>query len=275
MKNKYNSITSWQVFDSWYLPKSIKKDLNWSIFEELVPLHNAIIEKQYKVLFPLLDKWNGLLKDLDADPTFKNWNNFRPLRLSREEDWVDWLAFLIETSTTGIFSKELLQIKSVRNYANPKKVLREDIYKSYRADLIIEWENENYTHIEVKIGDPNLKKTFPTSEVFQQKFKIKKTKWTNFILLLSNQLPEWDYVNENTNSIAIVNAITWEDVCIALRKALQSEESILWKAWAYSYLGAVEQLIIGYKGYLLRTNVKPKENLDKKILILKKGLQYE
>ena len=267
---------SWNIFNSWsYKKDSQKNKYDWKSFNDLIPFHNAIIEKQYKQFSPLLEKWNTILKDLGEDPTLQNWNNFRPLRLSREEDWVDWLAYLIEASTTGIFAKELLQIKNIRNYTNPKKVLREDIFKNYRADLIIQWKNKNYTHIEVKIGDPNLIKTFPTSELFQNKFKVDDPNWTNYILLLSSQLPEWDYINENEQSQTIINAITWEDICIALRKSLQNDELVTWKVWAYTYLGAVEQLLIGYPGYLLNKNLKPKENLDKKLLILDKSLDHE
>ncbi len=267
---------SWNIFDSWnYKNNPQKVKYHWEYFDELIPFHNAIIEKQYEHFFPLLDKWNSILKDLGKDPTLQNWNKFRPLRLSREEDWVDWLAFLIDTSTTGTFAQELLQIKGVRNYKNPDKVLREDISKGYRADLIIQWKNKNYTHLEVKVGDPNLKKTFPTSEVFRQKYMVKKGSWTNFILLLSNQLPEWDYLVETKDSDTIVDSITWEDVCISLRRALLSKESTIWKVWAYTYLGAVEQLLIGYPGHLLNKNLKPKENLDKKILILEKSLHHE
>ena len=267
---------SWDVFNHWnYKNDSLKVKHHWEYFDELIPFHNAIVEKQYEQFFPLLDKWNIILKDLGKDPTLQNWNKFRPLRLSREEDWVDWLAFLIDTSTTGTFAKELLQIKDIRNYKNPGKVLREDISKGYRADLIIQWKNKNYTHIEVKIGDPNLRKTFPASEVLKKKYNVNDSKWTNYILLLSSQLPEWDYIAETIDSDTIIDSITWENVCISLRRALLSNESTPWKVWAYTYLGAVEQLLIGYPGHLLNKNIKPKENLDKKILILEKSLHHE
>ena len=116
---------------------------------------------------------------------------------------------------------------------------------------------------------------FKKNELFQKKYKVDDPNWTNYILLLSNQLPEWNQIVDNYNSSTIINALTWEDVCIALRRTLQSKESIIWKVWAYTYLGAVEQLIIGYKGYLLKTNLRPKENLDKKVLILEKGIYHE
>jgi len=63
-------------------------------------------------------------------------------------------------------------------------------------------------------------------------------------------------------------------VCIAIRRALLSKELVTWKVWAYSFLGAIEQQIIGFQGYLFDEK-KPSENLDKKITILKRGLEYE
>jgi len=271
--NKY----SWDIFNSWIYKKLPEKiNHNWKNFDKLISCHNAIINKQYKEFFPLLEKWNIILRNLGGDPTYQNWHNFRPLRLSREEDWSDWIAHLIKTSETGIFAKKLFQIKGINNYSAPIKVLREDISKEwYKADLIIQWKNKNYTHLEIKIGDQNIRKTFPTSESLRKKYNVERSKWSNFILLLSFQIPEWDYLTETIDSDTIVNSITWDDVCIALRKSLLSEELITWKVWAYTYLGAIEQLLIRYPGYLLNNSKKPKENLDKKILILQKSLDHE
>ena len=165
--------TTWQIFDNWTFQKKEKADLlSWKVFDEITPFHSEIVKGQYKVLQPLLKRWNTKLSVLEGEPTFKDWNQFRPLRLSREEDWADWLAYLIETSTTGVFSKNLLGGEVSKNLVLPKQVLREDICKGYRADMIIEWQDKKISHIEVKIGDPNLKKTYPTSEVFRDKFNI-------------------------------------------------------------------------------------------------------
>ena len=48
-----------------------------------------------------------LLAQFGGDPTHQNWEALRPLRLrsqGREEDWSDWLAYLIQSSDTGTFS---------------------------------------------------------------------------------------------------------------------------------------------------------------------------
>ena len=267
--------SSWAVFDGWQPFKmKVAAKLNWQAFDELIPLHNAILDEQYKVFLPLLTQWDSIFAALGKDPTHQNWDRFRPLRLTREEDWADWLAHLIQTSTSGNFSSYLLQIKNVSDYSNPVKVIREDMHRKYRADLIIEWRKQKFTHIEVKIGDMNLSKTFPTSKVFREKYRVKKEDWSNFILLLSEQILEWNNIANSTISNTIINPISWEDVCIALRKAMLQEESITWKVWAYTFLGAIEQLIIGYKGYQL-DNTKPRENLYKKINILERALNHD
>jgi len=267
---------SWNVFDTWSFEKEVNNtSFKWLVFDELFPLHNIVVEKQFKKLEPLLDQWNKKFEALGGDPTFINWDNFRPLRLTREEDWADWLAYLIESDDKGYFAEELLKETTSTNFISPKRVLREDPCKGYRADLIIEWQNNNFTHIEVKIGDPNLKKTYPTSEVFQNKFKVSDDKWTNYILLLSGQLSEWEAISERIDSTVNIHAITWQDISIALRKSLLRDVRLVWKAWAYAYLGAVEQILIGFSGYKLNKEISPRENLDDKIYILEKSISNE
>jgi hypothetical protein len=51
--------------------------------------------------------WDRRLRRLHGKITEVNWVNFCPLRTSREEDWSDWLAWLLETSTTGLLAHAL------------------------------------------------------------------------------------------------------------------------------------------------------------------------
>ncbi|MGM0609152.1 MAG: hypothetical protein ACQESP_12145, partial [Candidatus Muiribacteriota bacterium] len=99
-------------------------------------------------------------------------------------------------------------------------------------------------------------------------------KWSNVILLLSNQLSHWDALQSTQNTDVDIKVISWEDVCVAIRRALLSkDEDIKWKVWSYSLLGAIEQKLIGFQGY--RLDEKPIEGLEEKIYILRKGLNYE
>ncbi|MEQ1732081.1 MAG: hypothetical protein ABL940_00320 [Bacteroidia bacterium] len=262
-------MNSWEIFDDWGLEKKSVNNsnvLNWSDFDVLNKSFNTIIEAQYKELIPLIEQWDSLTIDLGKDATHKNWSNFRPLNLSREEDWSNWLAFLIEHSESGMFSYYLLNEKEGKN---PKKVHRELSCGNYRADIVINWEGNNYTHIEVKIGDENLLKTFNTCLTLEDKFS--NTNWKHYILLLSNQVNSWNQVSFFQSKH--ISLITWEDVSIALRKSILGEESITWKVWAYSFIGVIEQKLIGFNGHLL--NDKPKENLEVKLNILKQGLKHE
>ena len=62
---------------------------------------------------------------------------------------------------------------------------------------------------------------------------------------MSNQLSDWEKIEEKYS--AIIYSITWEHVALSLRRSLlYPEETLAWKAWAYAYLGAVEQTLLGY-----------------------------
>ncbi len=91
-------------------------------------------------------------------------------------------------------------------------------------------------------------------------------------MLLSGQLSEWEAISERIDSNVIIHAITWQDVSVALRKSLIRDAPLVWKAWAYAYLGAVEQVLIGFSGYKLNKKIKPRENLDDRFYILEKSI---
>jgi len=272
-KDNHSAIFKWSIFNGWNVP--VEKEIipSWDVFTKLFELNDKIVNYQYNQLSELLEIWNNKLIDLGGDPTQFDWSNFRPLRLSREEDWSDWLAHLISTSQVGELSASLLNIEefSTEAYCLPTNVYREISHDGYRADIIIEWQNHSYTHIEVKIGDPNLAKTLETGNALQEKYDISDDHWNNYILLLSNQLNDWYNLPEHLTKPVI--AITWEDVAISIRKALKSDELITWKVWAYTFLGAIEQILIGFPGHLIAS--KPHRNIETKIEILTKGLINE
>lgn len=263
-------MTNWDIFNTWELPKSetIYNHMNWNDFDFLINLFNNVCSSKYNELLPLIEKWDELTKHIGKDPTHINWNKFRPLRLNREEDWSDWLSFLIENSEYGEFSKDLLGIQITEK---PIEVEREVTCSSYRADIVINWHNNYYSHIEVKIGDENLIKTYDTSLKLEE--ELLNSTWTHFILLLSSQLSIWDDIDHSNFGNIKINSLCWEDVAIALRKALLGKENLNWKVWCYSFIGAIEQKLIGFKGHLL--DQKPREKVDTKLEILKKSLNHE
>jgi len=263
-------MMNWDIFNNWELPKSetLSDHSNWDVFNILNSLFDKITSSKYVELIPLVEKWDELTKYLGKDPTHVNWSNFRPLRLNREEDWSDWLGFLIENSEYSEFSKNLMNIYIS---GKPMKLYREVACGNYRADIVINWRDNVYSHIEVKIGDENLLKTYATCLKLEEKFP--NTKWTHYILLLSSQLSAWGDINQSNSGHLEITPLTWEDVTISLRKALLGNENLSWKVWSYSFIGVIEQKLIGFKGYLL--DQKPREKVDTKLEILKKSLNHE
>ena len=244
---------------------------SWHVFDEFEEAYKSFISEGYEVIHQLLKKWNDRLKDLDGDSTYYNWHEFRPLRLTREEDWSDWLAHLIATSKTGDFCRFLFKLDNISDFSEPKKVDREPRSNNSKADIIIEWKNNCYYHVEVKVGDENLSKTSKTGQEMMKKYKAEETKWTDFILLLPSQFSSWEDFKEKEEASNKIIALSWADVAIALRQALLGKETIVWKVWSWSFLGAIEQKLIGFLGHKIET--KPEQNLEPKIKILSDGLK--
>lgn len=270
----------WRVFDDWALPLAEDEPLpNWNVFDDMLSACNSVLQVFHTDLDKLLVEWDHLLlAEFGGDPTRQDWRNFRPLRLSREEDWSDWLAYLIERSEAGVFSHCLFGDSMMRSAYTRPRVEREKMVDEYRADIIVRWSNNTFAHVEVKIGDRDLSKTFPTSKAMMD--NQPQAGWANYILLLSWQIPEWEEVKEKAaqdeqgEPPVKVLTLTWEDVCVALRRGLRSNENIQWKAFAYNMVGAIEQLLIEYPGHM--HGQSPIENtVEAKIQILRKGLKNE
>jgi len=241
--------TRWVVFDNWFFLTldSDKKKLGWNIFDVLELKLNEFYDYQKNELYEELAVWDSLLKQLGGDPIRSDWKEFRPLLLAREEGWSDWLAFLIARSKTGCFADNLFKITEFArvDYVSPSKVAREITHEGYRADIVIKWRNSFFTHVEVKVGDTNLSKTYGTAEKMRNKYGYEASEWNDYILLLTSQAIEWDRIsNQKSNKIV---ALIWENVSLALRKSLiESDEDIQWLVWAYSFLGAIEQVLLGH-----------------------------
>ena len=277
MHNLYKS-SDWNVFHNLISSAGQIKQYEWGNTNRIwLKTYNVYLKELEDEYSKMLKLSNRALKAFGGDPSLTDWSNFRPLRLSREEDWADWLMHLIEQSDTGILSSMLFNDsnREAASFTQPDKTYREltDHSHRYRADMIIKWDDQNFTHIEVKIGDHHLKKTFPTSETFRTQFQATKDNWLNYILLLDEQLYDWECALEVSDPEIRIEAITWTDVAVALRKSLVSCESVIWKSWAYTFLGAIEQCLLG-----IPTDGKGKlspQNIIKRIQIIKKAISDE
>lgn len=245
---------------------------DWAVFDELSAAHVGVVEECYAAFDQLIVEWDRLLAEFGEDPTHVDWERFRPLRLSREEDWSDWLAFLLERSQTGVLAHALFGDgdASKEDFATPRFVDREVIHREYRADVVAGWSDGSHTHVEVKVGDVHLDKTFATSRAMRSRYRQTEDNWENYILMLSAQVPDWNEVDRAEPGEPPVRVLTWADVCIALRRALLSEENQAWKAWAFSFVGSIEQLLVGFPGHKL--SARPTEKLETKTRILREGL---
>ena len=263
-----NAKTTWDIFDDWE-PSVNPPD--WSVVDAFQAPYEAVITTHLDTYNALLDRWDDCLNVYGGDPTHRNWDTFRPLRLSREEDWSDWLAHLIFTSTTGCFSKCLFDGDEIghSNFAKPKEVKREVASQGYRADLIVKWADDHYSCLEVKIGDESLRKTSATAEAIRKKHLVSVNRWSNFILLLSHQKESWNEIHISENANRGITVLTWDDVCVALRKALFCDEEIEWKVWAYTFLGAIEQKLIGFVGYDGSSRISPATLIQKNTILLR------
>jgi hypothetical protein len=190
-------------------------------------------------------EWMAELAEFGGDPSSVDAASFRPLRLSREEDWSDWLGWLLETSASGSLATELFGAGAGRTVMvdKPPKCRREVAVENRRADLLIMWANALAIHLEVKVGDQNFDKTFETSAKLRAANHAGE--WSNFILLPDEDLDAWDEVDGRLGAAEDVSPIAWSDVSVALRRALREKrESITWKALAWVFCGAIEQKII-------------------------------
>lgn len=246
---------------------------DWGSLEEFVAAHTALLDSLYIELSPLLGAWDDALAAWGGEPTTYDWSRFRPLRLSREEDWSDWLAFLLERSTTGVFAARMLRGAGAASLGHQRpSVDREVSGDGYRADLVIHWLNGCCAHIEVKIGDAALGKTFRTGRKMRLRYRKAVEAWENFVLLLPSQVATWEGLESAEPDEPPVEALTWIDVCVALRSGLLSDESRSWKAWAYALVGAAEQALIGFPGH--RLSSRPLAGLEAKVEILREGLKH-
>ena len=264
----------WKLFDDWHPPGDTGRAFpNWQPVVDLLSAFSGAVNEYYADLYGLLKQWDSVLHDFGGDPTYRDWRKFRPLRLSREEDWSDWLAFLIESSQTGVFCACLLHDppSGLNTHIRAINVEREVAQNYYRGDIIVHWSGGFSSHIEVKIGDANLLKMYDTGRELRAKYGKKKDEWKNFILLLPEQVAAWEGLPAAPSEEPPIQALTWEDIAIALRRGLHCDETSLWKAWAYGFVGAIEQQLLMYPGYRLES--RRAEGISTKIRILREGLR--
>jgi hypothetical protein len=233
-------VASWAFLEGWELPPGDVP--SWDALDALRDEAVLAAGAQHYALGAELARWDGLLREIGGEPAFRDWRRFRPLRLSREEDWSDWLGHLVETSRHGFLASELRS----RSKARAKQVDREvPTVEGFRADLIVHWHDGGASHIEVKVGDNSFAKTFGTAAALRKKFPD-VSGWSDHILLPARQSDAWLLAAPSRQvHEPMVDVLTWESVAVAIRSALVAKQEPLdWRVWGAAFIGAIEQTLL-------------------------------
>lgn len=232
----------------------------------------ALLDADLLLLDAEQGEWNRRLAELGGDPATLDLSSFKPLRLSREEDWSDWLAHLLVTSKTGRLAASLFaggRTCSVRREVSLNGGAR-------RADLLLDWGDSTATHLEVKVGDESFEKTYETAKHVENESPTSLT-WRHLVLLLPRQLNTW---NEAASDRTTIGVVTWEEVAIGFRRELwEGTEAVSWRVWALTFCAAIEQTLLGLP-YLsnevrARSDSATAANRARRLPILKRARQPE
>ena len=256
-----NEVAAWsavrQIIDACPLPG----EPSWRAVEGLVTAAVPLVRPLGDHVAKLRKQWDERLDDLGGDPSRLDWGSFRPLRLSREEDWSDWLAHLFATAATGDFAHHLfghtaegmpagLLPPDLGDFAKPEVKREQRTDGDHRADLVIRWNDRFITHIEVKVGDEKFAKTYPTAR--ELRASAPASTWADFVLIPEGSMDAWlecktatEGDGQRRGDIRIMT-LTWKDVGVSLRRSLVRRSSdIVWRSWAYAFCGAVEATVLG------------------------------
>lgn len=275
-----NAVNKWAVFDGWGKPSS--RQPSWSALDAMIAADKALTSKQISELSEIVKKWDDVLADFGWDPSRIDWRDFRPLRLTREEDWSDWLAYFIGSSKTGLFARRLFGDPAAEpGDFIPIKIRRELETEAHRADIVVEWGKGRYSHIEVKLWDKSFDKTFDTSSELEHANSDRAgyKNYSHYILLPGKAVDRWLDSAAAAESVLRVQHLTWEDLALAIRLALRnSEEGLRWRALAYNFAGAIEQHILGFPRVGMKSAISAAQKRIKMAELsdyLQKGLKNE
>jgi hypothetical protein len=174
---------------------------NWRASEAFMAAHVALTRACRRALIAQLQvvEVDRALAAHGGDPLRTDWRQFRPLALGREEAWSDWLAHLVQHGDHA-FLTDLFGLRGLP--ASPPIVAREQplidpsdrSQGNYRSDMILEWpERCQAIHVEIKVGDPHLAKTWDEAARLQS---THGGTWYHFLIVLPNQLESARRVKE-------------------------------------------------------------------------------
>ena len=244
------------------------KDTSWESFYLWRDSAKPLIESIKTSIKEKLELNKQLYKQYVDDLEEIDWVNFRPLRLSREEDYSDWLCHFMGTSTSSYFLNQCLGLNKVVRVI---KAEREIGSEGYRSDIMLTLSDGTYIHIEVKIGDDSMQKTYNTAIAMQRLYNTTKEKLLNYILLMPEQLADWEDVEDPKWEFRI-RSLTWEQIAIAGRNSVYySAENTLWKTWMLGFVGAIEAELLRIPSGS-KVEISNMREYNKKLRILSESL---
>lgn len=200
----------------------------------------ALASEELEAVQRLAGPWDVALADYGRDPGREDWAKFRPLRLSREEDWSDWLAFLLQDPAGCYVARSLfpagVDAEGVEGVQREVALGGGD----RRADLVLLWRGHRATHVEVKLWDQDFGKTGETALLCESHFSD-VSEWKHYILVPETQREACASEVDETR----IEIRTWSEVSRELRRALLVPRSAQWLAFARAFCGAIEQRLIG------------------------------
>lgn len=237
------SASAWSFLDAFPRVPCEEGD-PWLRVAELVEASEAYLHALGAERVRLLGEWAPVFAEFGGNPSERDWSSFRPLRLSREEDWSDWLGHLLASATSSLLAKEI-GIAPDGASQDGLDVEREVPIGGRRADLVVTWPGSRNVHVEIKVGDKMFKKTFETAGLLEENERFAPHEWKHFILLPASDLPTWEVEAEEARSEIEVESLTWRKIALSLRRVLwKRKEPVAWRVWAWTLCGAIEQLLL-------------------------------
>lgn len=178
---------------------------------------------------------------------------------NNEEDWSDWLAKLLRASPALVAELFGVAVAEI-----PDKVVREDRLAKEeggfrRPDVLVVYSDRGVS-IEVKLDDPNYRKTAETARLTEREYPGRE--WTHTLLLPKRNTgrlrttveppvrthPD-DGLRIEWGDPGPVSVIHWRDVTAALRTLLRRGEAVddHWAANAYLFCAAAEQQLMNFQ----------------------------
>jgi hypothetical protein len=248
------SDTSWE--DAW-----ATIDKFWDRYAEQ---QQDDLRELQELMGDLRETWVNGGSHFAEDPLTVNWRSESqyegPLRATiHEEDWSQWLAHLLRTSS-GPFVRELLGTPN----RSPTRVRREVVFfgesSQRRVDILVEFDSLGVS-IEVKQGDEQYGKTPETADLVEQN---DRREWSHVLLLQKHKLPRLkqtfkDEIDRSAADSPLIRSDQapdidiqyWQDVSSVLRRMLldRREPNSHWQASAYLFITLIEQRILGLHSF--------------------------